>query len=69
MRPCHAVTKRLCPLAEADAAVSGPDPVLERERKWRGIRAISFFLGGPTGNRGEVRSNWLDTSVLGNPIR
>lgn len=47
MLPCHTVAKGLCRLAEADASVSGPDTVLERERKWRGIRAISFLLRDP----------------------
>lgn len=73
MLPGNAVTISLCPLAEAEVSVSAPRHRAE-ERKYDimtggGIRAISFFLRVTHRKGKEVRSNRLDTSVLGNPIR
>ena len=33
------------------------------------LKPFPSFSGWPTGRRGEARSTWLDTSVLGSPIR
>ena len=73
MLPGNRLTRSLGTLAEAEALWSASRRCAhERKSDIRlspKLEPFPSFSGWPTGRRAEARSTWLDTSVLGSPIR